>query len=272
MKKQIFQAPVVETNTIEVLSNHLFSITKELTLANQELERTGRERNTLLSNISHDLRAPISAIRSAVDLLLSGQTLGKDDIDNAINLIDRRTFTLQTMIQDLYLLLTLENNELSFQYKTISAGPFFEEYFYNVLVDERYQDKNMCLELSEDLNVRFTIDIQQMIRVMDNLFTNAAKYSLQNANITLSIRPNQESTHLIIKVIDTGIGIPDDCIAKIFDRTYTVSSARTPDSPTGSGLGLSIVKTIVEKFHGQVSCNSHINEGSTFTIVLPIAD
>lgn len=269
MIRQTFQNPVVETNTVEVLSNRLISLTKELTLANQELARAQRERNTMLSNISHDLRAPISAIRSAVDLLLSGQPLTKVDIDLAISLIDRRTLTLQTMIQDLYLLLTLENNELSFHYETISAGPFFEEYFYNALIDERYKDKNMHLDLSEDLNIWITIDVQQMVRVLDNLFTNAAKYSLQNADITLSIFPSEDLCHLVIKVIDTGIGISNDCLTKIFDRTYTVSSARTPDSPTGSGLGLCIVKTIVEKFQGQVSCDSQMNAGSTFTILLP---
>jgi signal transduction histidine kinase len=270
MKKQSFQDPLIETNSVEVLSRRLIATTNELTIANQELSRAQRERDNLLSNISHDLRAPITAIRSAVDLLLSGQALSEVDKQLAIRLIDRRTTTLQTMIQDLYLLLILENNELPLNFETIAAGPFFEEYFYNTLLDERYDDKNMHLDSSEDMNLSITIDIQQMLRVLDNLFTNAAKYSLPDADITLSIKANTDSTHLIIQVMDTGIGIPADCLPNIFDRTYKVSNARTPESASGSGLGLCIVKTIVEKHHGQISCESQVNIGSTFTILLPV--
>jgi signal transduction histidine kinase len=174
------------------------------------------------------------------------------------------------MIQDLYLLLTLENNELPLHNEIVDAGTFFEEYFYNALIDERYHDKNMHLDLSEDLNALISIDIQQMIRVLDNLLTNSAKYSQPNADITLFIRPDENTSQLLIQVIDTGIGIPAECLARIFDRTYTVSVARTPESPTGSGLGLCIVKTIIERFHGKISCESQLNKGSVFTILLPM--
>ena len=143
MKKQTFQDPIVESNSIEVLSKKLIAITNELTIANQELAHVQRERSMMMSNISHDLRAPISAIRSAVDLLLLGQSLTEDDKQQAIKLIDRRTLTLETMIHDLYLLLTLDNNELSFLFDTIEASPFFEEYFCNALIEERYNDKKM---------------------------------------------------------------------------------------------------------------------------------
>lgn len=270
MKKQTFQDPLIESNSIEVLSKKLIALTNELTVTNQELARAQRERSVMLSNISHDLRAPISAIRSAVDLLLSGQLLSEDDIQSAIKLIDRRTITLETMIQDLYLLLTLENNEFPLHCETIAACPFFEEYYYNALIDERYDDKNMNLDVFEDLSLSITIDIQQMVRVLDNLFTNAAKYSGPDADITLSVKPNSSLTQLIIQVRDTGIGIPADCLPNIFDRTYKVSTARTPEAICGSGLGLSIVKTIIERHQGQISCESQEGKGSCFTILLPI--
>ncbi len=270
MKKQTFQDPIVESNSIEVLSKKLIAITNELTIANQELAHAQRERSMMMSNISHDLRAPISAIRSAVDLLLLGQSLTEDDKQQAIKLIDRRTLTLETMIHDLYLLLTLDNNELSFHFETIEASPFFEEYFCNALIDERYNDKNMYLDLSENMSLTITIDIQQMIRVLDNLFTNAAKYSHPDADITLAVKPSSDANQLVIQVIDTGIGIPAECLTNIFDRTYKVSLSRTPETATGSGLGLCIVKSIIEKHKGHISCDSQINIGSTFTILLPI--
>lgn len=269
MRKQIFQDPEIESSSVEVLSKRLIAITKELTIANQELSRVQEEQRNLFSNISHDLRAPISAIRSAVDLLSSGQVLSQEEQDLAIKLIDRRTLTLERMIHDLYLLFTLDNKELPLHLETIQAAPFFEEYFFNALMDQRYENKNMQLELAQDLDLSITIDIQLMIRVLDNLFSNAAKYSVNQAKICLSVTASQDATQLILQVTDTGIGIPADSLSKIFDRTYTVSTSRTPESATGSGLGLSIVKTIIERLNGSIRCESQVSQGTTFTILLP---
>ena len=113
------------------------------------------------------------------------------------------------------------------------------------------------------------MDTDHFYRVLDNLFTNALKYSLEDATITLGAMLSSDKKNVIIFVRDTGIGIPASSIQKIFERSYMVSSARTPSS-SGTGLGLSIAKTIIERHNGDIWCESKEGHGSTFYLSLPI--
>ena len=100
--------------------------------------------------------------------------------------------------------------------------------------------------------------------------TNAAKYSPPGTHIDLIVEALPSLNLLKVSVIDNGIGIPKEDLKHIFGRTYTVSSARTPNSTTGSGLGLSIVKAIIERHNGTVGCESIEGKGSQFFFTLPI--
>lgn len=269
-KKNHFQTPAIEQDTIEILSQKLLISNAMLTQANQRLEHLQKEREVMLANISHDLRAPITAIRSAVDYLTSGQDIQKEDYHNAIQLIDHRTQTLENLIQDMYYLFCVEDTSKELELTSIQIAPFLEEYFFDATMDSLYEDHEMILDLPETLDCTLCIDVQKMIRVLDNLFTNAAKYSGSGSRITLKAEFSQAHKHLLISVIDNGIGIPADSLSQLFNRTYTVSTSRTPGSSTGSGLGLSIVKAIVERHGGGISCKSKIGAGSCFQILLPI--
>lgn len=273
MKKNLFNAPGIESNTIETLSAKLLEVTDLLSKSNEKLKNEQKEREEMLANISHDLRAPITAIRSAIDYLTSNQELSKEDVNSSLQLIDRRTATLETMIQDMYYLFCVEDTSKELHFEIVDAAVFLEEYFYDAIVDSRYDTHHMVLDIEPALKCKINIDVQKMVRVLDNLFTNAAKYSHATSTITLKAYFNQEkevlANTLCIEVIDNGIGIPPEALQDIFNRTYTVSSSRTPNSTTGSGLGLSIVKAIVERHGGSVTCGSEFGKGSIFTIHLP---
>lgn len=269
-KKNQFSAPLIEKETIESLSAKLLATTLELTHVNQELLQVQKERSEMLSNISHDLRAPITAIRSALDYLKSGKNISPEDQNTAIALIDRRTQTLEDLIQDMYYLFRVEDTSKELNLEEIDVALFLEEYFYDTLADRRYDSHDMHLEIPSDLACHIKIDIQKFVRILDNLFTNAAKYTQPDSRITLGAVQTPDHHFLQIFVSDNGPGIPSDALPNIFHRTYTVSSARTPSASGGSGLGLSIVKAIAERHGGTVSCQSTEGEGSCFTISLPI--
>ena len=273
MKKNFFEQPLIESETIESLSAKLLIATTKLTESNRELQKLQKERSEMLANISHDLRAPITAIRSAVDYLVNSKNLREDDYTSSLKLIDRRTKTLENLIQDMYYLFCVEDTTRELAMETVDAAMFLEEYFYDAIVDSRYDNYNMILDIEEGLLCQITIDVQKLVRVLDNLFTNAAKYSETGTDIILSacVSNTQPST-LTISVTDNGKGIPAEALAHIFNRTYTVSSARTPGSETGSGLGLSIVKAIVERHGGTVNCTSEFGKGCCFSFTLPCAD
>ncbi len=262
MRKNIFEQPGIESETIE-------SLTAKLVVANQELQKVQKERSEMLANISHDLRAPITAIRSAIDYLNAGKHLTEEDYRSSLQLIDRRTKTLEDLIQDMYYLFCVEDTSKELILEPIEAAFFFEEYFYDAIIDTRYDTHNMHLDIADNVTGMIQIDLQKIVRVLDNLFTNAAKYSPPNTDITLKVVLDEGSQNLLVAVIDNGIGIPKAALEHLFNRTYTVSSARTPNSATGSGLGLSIVKAIIERHHGTISCESKEGKGSCFSFTLP---
>ena len=269
MKKNVFEQPQIESDAIETLSSRLLTTTTRLLQTNFELQKIQAQRSEMLANISHDLRAPITAIRSAVDYLISGQDLSPEDYRTSLQLIDRRTKTLEDLIQDMYYLFCVEDTSKDLNFEEVNATAFLEEYFYDAIVDTRYDRHQMHLDIEDGLDCTIEIDIQKIVRVLDNLFTNAAKYSAEGTDITLRAEIDVPRDSLRISVIDNGAGIPADAVKHIFDRTYTVSSARTPNSSTGSGLGLSIVKAIIERHDGTVSCESKEGQGSCFTFTLP---
>lgn len=269
MKKNAFEQPLIESETIESLSAKLLATTAELMESNRELTRIQNERNEMLANISHDLRAPITAIRSAIDYLTAGKSLSAEDYESSLKLIDRRTKTLEDLINDMYYLFCVEDLSKELSYETVNPAVFFEEYFFDALADSRYDEHILNLEIEESLSCIINIDIQKIVRVMDNLFTNAAKYSPAGTNIDLIVRSLPGLDTIMVSVKDNGIGIPKEDLPNIFGRTYTVSSARTPNSQSGSGLGLSIVKAIVERHNGTVVCESTMGVGSQFSFSLP---
>lgn len=106
--RPVFRSPSLEQETVEELSRRLLEITAQLNASNRSLQHLQQERTEMLANLSHDLRAPLTAIRSAVDYLTSGQSLSAQDIEGALTLIDHRTGTLEHLIRDMYELFTLE--------------------------------------------------------------------------------------------------------------------------------------------------------------------
>lgn len=270
-QKNKFRVPLLQDETIESLSVKLLKATNELTAANRKLQIIQREREEIISNLSHDLRAPITAIRSAIDYLNSSENLTKEDYQTSIAMIDRRTRTLEDVIQDMYYLFCVEDTSKELSFSEIEAAPFLEEYYYDTLADSRFDTHELLLDLPPDMDCRISIDVQKIVRVLDNLFNNAIKYTPSDSQITLRAEIDSANHMLLISVLDNGPGIPMEALQSIFRRTYTVSKARTPGTPTGSGLGLTIVKAIMERHGGAVSCKNNESAGCCFTLSLPLA-
>ena len=264
--KKAFCQPVVDSDTVAELS-------KKLLEANNELKKAETERKAMLENISHDLRAPLTAIRSTIDYLVQrnseeGINLGKEEMNAYLKLLDNRTKTMEVLIQDLFLLTCLENGREDFQFENIPFVQFLEEYFFAVEIDEKYKDYNLVLDIDEEIDAFINADVGKLSRVLDNLFSNARKYSATGSTITLGGYIDGENAVFYVK--DNGYGIPQDAIPFVFDRTFRVSDSRTPEKENSNGLGLSIASSIVENHNGKISCDSKEGDGSIFTVKLPL--
>ena len=166
--RPVFRSPSLEQETVEELSRRLLEITAQLNASNRSLQHLQQERTEMLANLSHDLRAPLTAIRSAVDYLTSGQSLSAQDIEGALTLIDHRTGTLEHLIRDMYELFTLEDPSHAFSFQELDALAFLEEYFYTALPDSHYAGHLLCLSVSQDLHATLFADPGKLIRILDN--------------------------------------------------------------------------------------------------------
>ncbi len=282
-----YNSPDLESKTVEELTAQLLD-------AHSKLTALQKEREMMLANISHDLRAPLTAIRSAVDLALSDDNTSAADYRKTLSLIDRRTATLEDLINDMYYLFCIEDTSNTLNTIQIDACTFLEEYFYDAVIDSRYDSFDMQFDVAEDLKCTIKIDPPKMARVLDNLMTNAAKYAQglaspsaasgtvrgENYNVLSSKTPyirlgariidSESGRYLEISVTDNGCGISPEALPHIFTRTFTGSDARTPGKASGSGLGLSIAKAIVERHDGSISVRSEVGKGTEFKVMLPV--
>jgi signal transduction histidine kinase len=264
-EKRKYEQPLVNSNMVTELSEKLFE-------ANAKLKQNQIERTLMVENISHDLRAPLTAIRSTIDYLTQKNASGHldmtdEEVTSLIKLLDSRTQTLEVLIHDLYYLTCLESGRDELKKQVVPLSHFLEEYYFAADMDDRYEKRHLLMDVPADYDKKVSIDVAKMSRVLDNFFTNAEKYSEAGDIITLGVVEKEGSAVFYVK--DTGRGISKENLTRIFDRTFRVSSSRTPTDKPGSGLGLSIVKTIVEQHGGRVWCESVLGEGSSFFVELP---
>ena len=263
MEKKRYTPPEISR---EELQRQLFEANLSLQSANERLQEEQRQRTALFANLSHDLRAPITALSNAVEYLKTGQPAGEER-EEILNLMEKRVSFLKRLVEDMFLLAKMENGDTPLHLRRVDAGAFLEEYFYSCQADPYYADRVLQLELPEELDAALCIDPELMVRVLDNLFTNARKYSKAGDSITLSACKGEG--YLEITVAEPVVGISPEALPHIFERSYRASSARTP-ADGSSGLGLSIVQKILERHGGTIRCQSTPQKGSQFTFTLPI--
>lgn len=266
MQKKYFIPPGLSK---EDLSTKLLKAYKDLQETNERLIKEEQMRTEMFANISHDLRSPITAIRNNIEYLSSTDFISQKELATTLQILNKKILNLEALINNIFLLTTVENTNIPFHLEVLELGMYLEEFFFSCKTDKKYSNRNLLLEVPEHFSYIVSVDTNYFYRVLDNLFTNALKYSSDGATITLGTILSSDEKNVIIFVRDTGIGIPASSIPKIFERSYTVSSARTPDN-SGTGLGLSIARTIMERLNGNICCESEEGNGSTFYLTLPV--
>ncbi|MFI5343585.1 MAG: ATP-binding protein [Chlamydiales bacterium] len=219
-------------------------------------------RRDFIANASHELKTPITVIRGFAEALHDNPGLERETQEKITEKIVRNCNRMTALIKDLLTLADIENIPSS---RLSPCDLFALTDYCHSMVLEAFPDAQITIDkLQEEIKLVADADLLEL--AIMNLIENAAKYSSRPAhiNITLDDKPD----HIEIRISDQGIGIPLADQEHIFDRFYTVDKAHS-QKMGGSGLGLSIVKTIVEKHFGTVQLESELGKGSTFTIILP---
>jgi len=225
-----------------------------------ELQQLEVIKKDLILNVSHELRTPLTSIKGFLETL-------EDELDSDhayyIQVIKRNTERLINIVNDLLILTKLEHvREL--EYEQIDLPKMLESTF--LLFENKLVEKKLKLEteISSDLPL-LTADYFKLEQVLINLIDNAIKYT-DLGTIKISAQFDEE---MIIQISDSGRGIPNEHLDRIFERFYVVDKSRSRKLG-GTGLGLSIVKHIVQLHQGEVSVKSVIGKGTTFTVKLPV--
>lgn len=228
-----------------------------------ERRRLEREWKNLLSMFAHDMKNPVTACSGFLSRLLSGKAGPLEEKQLAyLGIIGEEISVLQKLIADFLEFSRLE----SMEYRPVLSPVNIKTAVYkNLEIARMAAEKKglkILLEMPEDIPEVIQADALLLDRVVTNLLDNAVKYS--NPGGSVSVRLSDTGTHILVQVTDTGIGISEEHLPHVFDAFYRVSR----DS-RGSGLGLSIVKKIVEAHSGKIWAESVQGKGSTFSFTLP---
>lgn len=219
-------------------------------------------RRDFIANASHELKTPITVIRGFAEALHDNPELPSEVQQEVTSKIVRNCNRMAALIKDLLTLADIENIPSS--RLTVCDLQQLSEHCASMLA-EVFPDAQVIIDKKKE-EVSLIADSDLLELALMNLIENAAKYSNRPAHIQVILDENPEE--VIVQVVDQGIGIPLADQEHIFDRFYTVDKAHS-QKMGGSGLGLSIVKTIIEKHFGTISLQSELGKGSTFTIHLP---
>jgi signal transduction histidine kinase len=220
-----------------------------------------RAREDFLAGVSHELRTPLTSIIGYLEVIEDSVDIADVGIERELGIIQRNANQLLMRIGDL---LHVTDDNMSLRKRPIEVTTVVRQ-----AVDAiRFRADNSGLTISTDLDSTFgaTLDQGRFTQVLDNLLTNAVKYTPHGGDIRVSASANAAT--MTITVTDTGTGIPDADLRHIFERFYRAESVRG-GGISGAGLGLAIVSTIVSAHSGTVSVKSTVGIGTTFTVTLP---
>ena len=224
-------------------------------------------RRDFISNLSHELRTPISVIRANSETLIDSALEDKNQAKIFAKAILHNAERLTDMVSSLLDLSRIEYGELKLNFEEIDLNRFFEKFTQSII--SLSKKKNIDIKYLPNHKGSVSADFQAIERIMNNLVDNAIKYSEKGSEITISTS-NEGNDYIKVAVEDNGEGISPEDQDQIFSRFFRTASARATDNQ-GSGLGLAIVKHLVNNLNGEVGLESKPEKGSIFWFTVPIS-
>ncbi|MFZ5944805.1 MAG: sensor histidine kinase [Bacillota bacterium] len=246
---------------------------KELEKAYEDLSAMEKSRTELLTNISHDLRSPMTSILGYANAINDGIVEDPEQIKKYLMRIKEKINGLNHLSQELFDLTQLESKNIKLEVKTISVGQLIQMVYKKYLLDVSKADINF--KLSSDISSLSShlvkVDMGRIDRAFANIIYNAINFTPKGGTISLDFNLNDlnNPTEIIIKFSDNGSGISENDLPHVFNRFFTGSKSRT-SKKGGSGLGLAITKEIVEYHNGRVWVTSKPGYETTFYVALPL--
>jgi two-component system sensor histidine kinase VicK len=231
-----------------------------------EQHKLDNMRKEFVANVSHELKTPITTIKSYTETLLEGALDDKDLALRFLNVINSESDRMARIVRDLLQLSNLDYKQTKWKKISLNVEDILQEVYFKMKVAAKEKKQNLSLIIEENLPT-VIFDRDGLEQIILNIVSNAIKYTPDNGDIL--IKAMTKDDNVVIKVKDNGIGIPKEDLGRIFERFYRVDKARSRELG-GTGLGLSIAKQIIEEHNGQIVINSEYNVGTEVDIILPL--
>lgn len=240
--------------------------TQELEKLNEELKNLNKMKSDFISAVSHELRTPLTSIKGYASILMAGK-LG--DVLPAqkerLEKIDKHSNSLVHLINNLLDIARIESGKVQMEIKDISIKEILDSIVD--IITPQVKEKNISLKVTSNIKFdKIKADQVQLERALLNLLSNAVKFTPEKGRVLIDIQEKDDDIQFSIE--DTGIGIPSQDIPKVFQEFFRADNA-LDQKIKGSGLGLSLVKKIVEAHKGKIWFNTELGKGTRFTFTLP---
>ncbi|MGI6189045.1 MAG: cell wall metabolism sensor histidine kinase WalK [Clostridiales bacterium] len=234
-------------------------------IMSEKLENLDRARNEFVSNASHELKTPLSAIKVLTESLIHMEVDDPSVYNEFLNDINSEIDRLNTIINDLLTLVKIDTEEVQIDQQPVDLVELVKNTLRGLQI--LAQQKHISLEAFYDDDLTVSGDTVKLQQVISNIVDNAIKYTPDGGRVTVEVYEN--SGNAVVKISDTGIGIPANDLPHIFDRFFRVDKARSR-ATGGTGLGLSIAHKIILLHGGNIRVVSEEGKGSIFYIELPL--
>lgn len=229
----------------------------------QKLDNMRRE---FVANVSHELRTPLTSIKSYSETLMDGALDDPETAHRFLEVINSEADRMTRLVKDLLQLSRLENEQLQWNIQSFSFDSLIRSSVEKIELSAKEKGQIIeCFSIGDKPQV--LADKDRIEQVILNVLTNAIKYTPEGGKIVVYVGKMYSDAY--VKVVDSGIGIPEEDIKRVFERFYRVDKARSREMG-GTGLGLSIAKEIVEAHKGSISITSQLGKGTEVTVRLPI--
>ncbi|MES2764242.1 MAG: tetratricopeptide repeat-containing sensor histidine kinase [Bacteroidota bacterium] len=256
-----------ELNTkLQLLYEETDRLNKHLQHANLELEILNSEKNEFLGIAAHDMKNPLAGIMLSTQFIKSyHEQISKEKIVAKVEAIELIAIRMNSIITNLLDINSIESGNINLHTETVNTNELLKEIAEEYIVKAEAKDIELDLDLPEE---EYLLDTDKNIftEIIENLVSNAVKFSPAETHVTLRLR--KEKSVLAIEVADQGPGLTDEDKQKLFQK-YTKLSAQPTAGENSTGLGLSIVKKLVEAMSGSIRCESEEGQGARFIVELP---
>ncbi len=233
--------------------------------ASEKLENDKRSKE-LISNISHDLKTPITVIKGYVEGIMDGAADTPEKMDRYIKTIYNKANEMDMLINELTLYSKIDSNRIPYDYNTISVKAYFDDCAMDLQMELQERDIRFTYHNEMDKDAKIVADAEQLKRVINNIISNSMKY-MDKTEKQISLSVKDVGDFIQVEIGDNGKGIGAKELPHIFDRFYRTDASRN-SSTGGSGIGLSIVKKIIEDHGGKIWATSKEGVGTSLIFVI----